>query len=169
MQEQLDEVTGFTTRSSPNLKTPKPAAVSIKDDRGRTLPGGRYLLPMGAHIVVAEGDMVHQGDVIARFPGTTKTKDITGGLPRVAELFEARKPKEYAIISEITGAVSFGKDTKGKRKVIITPEVGEPKEYSIPRANTSASRKGRRSGPANRSWTAPPTRTTSSRSWAWKT
>jgi DNA-directed RNA polymerase subunit beta' len=108
--------------------------VSIKDDRGRTLPGGRYLLPMGAHIVVAEGDMVHQGDVIAKIPReTTKTKDITGGLPRVAELFEARKPKEYAIISEITGSVSFGKDTKGKRKVIITPEVGDPKEYSIPK------------------------------------
>ncbi len=89
---------------------------------------------MGAHIVVAEGDMVHPGDVIAKIPReTTKTKDITGGLPRVAELFEARKPKEYAVISEITGAVSFGKDTKGKRKVIITPEVGEPKEYPIPK------------------------------------
>jgi DNA-directed RNA polymerase subunit beta' len=89
---------------------------------------------MGAHLVVAEGDMVHQGDVIAKIPReTTKTKDITGGLPRVAELFEARKPKEYAIISEITGTVSFGKDTKGKRKVVITPEVGDSKEYSIPK------------------------------------
>jgi DNA-directed RNA polymerase subunit beta' len=135
MQEQLDEVTGFTTKVIAESKDPEARPrVSIKDDRGRTLPGGRYLLPMGAHIVVAEGDMVHQGDVIAKIPReTTKTKDITGGLPRVAELFEARKPKEYAIISEITGTVSFGKDTKGKRKVVITPEVGDPKEYSIPK------------------------------------
>ena len=74
------------------------------------------------------------GDVIAKIPReTTKTKDITGGLPRVAELFEARKPKEFAIISEIDGTVSFGKDTKGKRKVIVTPEVGEPREYLIPK------------------------------------
>jgi DNA-directed RNA polymerase subunit beta' len=135
MQEQLDEVTGFTTKVIAESKDPEARPrVSIKDDRGRTLPGGRYLLPMGAHIVITEGDMVHQGDVIAKIPReTTKTKDITGGLPRVAELFEARKPKEYAIISEITGAVSFGKDTKGKRKVVITPEVGDPKEYSIPK------------------------------------
>jgi DNA-directed RNA polymerase subunit beta' len=78
--------------------------------------------------------MVQAGDVLVKIPReTTKTKDITGGLPRVAELFEARKPKEFAIISEINGTVSFGKDVKGKRKVIITPEVGEPREYSFPR------------------------------------
>ena len=70
--------------------------------------------------------------MIAKIPReTTKTKDITGGLPRVAELFEARKPKEFAVISEIDGQVSFGKDTKGKRKVVVTPEVGEPREYLI--------------------------------------
>ena len=64
---------------------------------------------------------------IAKIPReTTKTKDITGGLPRVAELFEARKPKEFAVISEIEGIISFGKDTKGKRKVIISPEIGDP-------------------------------------------
>ncbi len=139
MQEQLDEVTGFSTKVISESKDPESRPrVSIKDERGRTLklPGteavARYLLPVGAHIVVAEGDMVHQGDVIAKIPReTTKTKDITGGLPRVAELFEARKPKEFALISEITGVVSFGKDTKGKRKVVITPEVGDPKEYSI--------------------------------------
>jgi DNA-directed RNA polymerase subunit beta' len=141
MQEQLDEVTGFSTKVIIESKDPEARPrVSIKDERGRTLkiPGtesmARYLLPMGAHIVVTEGDMVHQGDVIAKIPReTTKTKDITGGLPRVAELFEARKPKEFAVISEITGAVSFGKDSKGKRKVVITPEVGDPKEYSIPK------------------------------------
>ena len=74
------------------------------------------------------------GDVIAKIPReTTKTKDITGGLPRVAELFEARKPKEFAVVTEIDGVVSFGKDTKGKRKVVVTPEVGEPREYLIPK------------------------------------
>src|SRR5207244_808775 len=81
-----------------------------------------------------EGQPVSAGDVIAKMPReTTKTKDITGGLPRVAELFEARKPKEFAVISEIDGIVSFGKDTKGKRKVIVTPEVGEAREYLIPK------------------------------------
>ena len=82
------------------------------------------MLPEGANLVVADGDEIDAGDVIAKMPReTTKTKDITGGLPRVAELFEARKPKEYAVISEIDGVVSFGKDTKGKRKVVITPEI----------------------------------------------
>ena len=152
MQEQLDEVTGFSTKVVSEAKDPEARPrVSIKDERGRTLklPGSeamaRYLLPVGAHIVVTEGDMVHQGDVIAKIPReTTKTKDITGGLPRVAELFEARKPKEFAVISEITGAVSFGKDTKGKRKVVITPEVGEPKEYSIPKGKHISVHEGER-------------------------
>ena len=96
------------------------------------------MLPEGANIVVNDGDEIDAGDVIAKMPReTTKTKDITGGLPRVAELFEARKPKEHAVISEIDGVVAFGKDTKGKRKVVITPEVdGElrpdlAKEYLI--------------------------------------
>ena len=83
---------------------------------------------------MSEGDYVKAGDVIAKIPReTTKTKDITGGLPRVAELFEARKPKEYAIISEIDGIVHFDKEVKGKRKIIVKPEVGEPKEYLIPK------------------------------------
>jgi DNA-directed RNA polymerase subunit beta' len=102
------------------------------------LPGsssqGRYLLPVGANIFVSEGDMAEAGDVIVKISReTTKTKDITGGLPRVAELFEARKPKEYALISDIDGMVEFGKDLKGKRKVVIRPDVGEAKEYMIPR------------------------------------
>jgi DNA-directed RNA polymerase subunit beta' len=89
-------------------------------------------MPVGANILVADGDIVGCGDVIAKIPReTTKTKDITGGLPRIAELFEARKPKDAAVITEIDGTVSFGKDIKGKRRVIITPEVGEPKEYLI--------------------------------------
>ena len=78
----------------------------------------RYLMPVGAHLNVVEGQEVSAGDVIAKIPReTTKTKDITGGLPRVAELFEARKPKEFAVVTEIDGVISFGKDTKGKRKV----------------------------------------------------
>jgi DNA-directed RNA polymerase subunit beta' len=89
---------------------------------------------VGANIFISEGDMVEAGDVIVKIPReTTKTKDITGGLPRVAELFEARKPKEYALISDIDGMVEFGKDLKGKRKVVIRPDVGEPKEYMISR------------------------------------
>ena len=80
------------------------------------------------------GQEVEAGEIIAKIPReTTKTKDITGGLPRVAELFEARKPKDHAVVSEIDGQVTFGKDTKGKRKVIITPDIGEPMEYLIPK------------------------------------
>ena len=83
--------------------------------------------------------------MIAKIPReTTKTKDITGGLPRVAELFEARKPKETAVISEIDGLVSFGKDTKGKRKVVITPETGDMKEYLIPKGKHISVREGDR-------------------------
>jgi DNA-directed RNA polymerase subunit beta' len=92
------------------------------------------MLPVGANIAVEEGVTIHAGAILAKIPReTTKTKDITGGLPRVAELFEARKPKEVAVISEIDGVVSFGKDSKGKRKIIVTPEIGEPKEYLIPK------------------------------------
>ena len=84
--------------------------------------------------IIKTEERVIEGDLIAKIPReTTKTKDITGGLPRVAELFEARKPKEVALISEIDGVVSFGKDVKGKRRVIVTPEVGEPREYLIPK------------------------------------
>ena len=129
--EQLDEVTGLARKvviaSKDADARPR---VSIKDDKGQTrnLPNSeahaRYMLPEGANIVVNDGDEVDAGEIIAKMPRETmKTKDITGGLPRVAELFEARKPKEHAVISEIDGVVSFGKDTKGKRKVIITPEV----------------------------------------------
>jgi len=92
------------------------------------------MLPVGANIVPLNKAKVDAGDIIAKIPReTTKTKDITGGLPRVAELFEARKPKEIAQISEIDGIVSFGKETKGKRKLIITPEIGDPSEYLIPK------------------------------------
>jgi DNA-directed RNA polymerase subunit beta' len=150
MQEQLDEVTGLSRKVIVESKqTDLRPRVSIKDEKGQTkkLPNSpneaRYFLPIGANIVTGEGQEVIAGDVIAKIPReTTKTKDITGGLPRVAELFEARKPKEVAIIAEVDGTVSFGKDTKGKRKVIVTPEVGEPKEYLVAKGKHLAVREG---------------------------
>jgi len=131
MNEQLDEVTGLSRKSIIESRDADARPrISIKDDKGNTknLPNSeshaRYFLPVGANITVNEGDQIDAGEVIARMPReTTKTKDITGGLPRVAELFEARKPKEHAVIAEIEGVVSFGKDTKGKRKVVVTPEI----------------------------------------------
>jgi DNA-directed RNA polymerase subunit beta' len=131
MNEQLDEVTGLSRKSIIESRDAESQPrLTIEDDKGnpKSLPGNeqpaRYNLPVGANIVVNDGDQVDAGEVIARIPReTAKTKDITGGLPRVAELFEARKPKEHAVISEIEGVVSFGKDTKGKRKVIVTPDI----------------------------------------------
>ncbi len=149
MQEKVDERTGLSTRVIIEFRDPNMRPrVSIKDDSGKTakLSNGldaRYLLPVGSNINVSAGQRVEAGDVLAKIPReTTKTKDITGGLPRVAELFEARKPKEFAVISEIEGTVSFGKDTKGKRKVLITPEVGEAREYLIPRGKHISVREG---------------------------
>jgi len=143
MVEQFDEVTGLSRKVIVEPKDPNSRPrVSIKDPDNTPVTlkipaserDARYLLPIGAIIEVKEGDHVHAGDVIAKIPrATTKTKDITGGLPRVAELFEARKPKEGAEISEIDGYVRFGEDIKGKRRVIITPDVGEPREYQIPK------------------------------------
>jgi DNA-directed RNA polymerase subunit beta' len=140
MQEKLDPVTGKSSKVVVEYREAdvRPR-ISIKDEKGRTARVGdgghaRYYMPLGAIIMVNEGDQVYPGEVLARIPReTTKTKDITGGLPRVAELFEVRKPKEHAVISEIDGVVSFGKDTKGKRKVVVTPEVGEFREYLIPK------------------------------------
>jgi DNA-directed RNA polymerase subunit beta' len=95
----------------------------------------RYHMPSRAHLMVDEGDQVSPGAVLAKIPReTTKTKDITGGLPRVVELFEARKPRETAVISEIDGVVRHGGIVKGQRKIIVVPEDGgEQREYSLPR------------------------------------
>jgi DNA-directed RNA polymerase subunit beta' len=139
MQEKVDPVTGKASKVIVEFReTDVRPRVSIKDKSGKTAKVGksaaRYFMPVGAIVMISEGDEVSAGDVLAKIPReTTKTKDITGGLPRVAELFEVRKPKEQAVISEISGMVSFGKDTKGKRKVVITPEVGDTKEYLIPK------------------------------------
>jgi len=100
-------------------------------------------LPVGAVIMIRDGEQVRAGDVLARKPReSSKTKDIVGGLPRVAELFEVRKPKELAVVSEIDGIVSFGAETKGKRKVLVTPEAGDPKEYLIPRGKHITAQEG---------------------------
>lgn len=142
MQERRDNVTGKISRVIiESREIDARPRVSVKDESGRTasLPGtargkARYHLPIGAIIVVDEGQEIDAGTVLAKIPReTTKTKDITGGLPRVAELFEVRKPKENAILSEIDGTVSFGKYTKGRRKVTITPEMGDAVDYFIPK------------------------------------
>jgi len=152
MQEQVDEVTGLSRKVIVEFKgTDVRPRISIKDKKGKTakVPEtntvARHLLSVGANIVVSEGDIVSAGDILAKIPReTTKTKDITGGLPRVAELFEARKPREFAVISEIDGIVSYGKDAKGKRKVVISPEVGEEKEYLIPKGKHVSVQEGDR-------------------------
>ncbi len=142
MKEEFDEVTGLSRKViiEQSGATLRPR-VSIKDDSGKTAkvsgsgtPVARYLLPVGAHIFVEKGATVHPGDVLAKIPRETpKTKDITGGLPRVAELFEARKPKEQAVISEIDGEVSYGGFVKGMRKVLVDNKMGDVKEYFIPK------------------------------------
>jgi DNA-directed RNA polymerase subunit beta' len=164
MQESLDEVTGLSRKTINESKdADSRPRITLKDADGNTvkLPDtneARYFLPVGANILVNDGDKIEAGDVIAKISReTTKTKDITGGLPRVAELFEARKPKDHAVICEIDGVVHFGKDTKGKRKVLIVPEVGDPAEYLIPKGKHLSVREGDRvragealmDGPAN--------------------
>jgi DNA-directed RNA polymerase subunit beta' len=129
MQEQVDAVTG---RSSHVIISPRAGQfnprISLKDDKGKTLKlpktgsPARYSLSVGTNISVMEGDKIEPGTIIGKIPReTTKTKDITGGLPRVAELFEVRKPKEHAVITEIDGQISYGKDLKGKKRVVVTP------------------------------------------------
>jgi len=143
MQEKVDAVTGKASKviihsSGSAQLTPR---VSVKNERGKTLklPNSevyaRYSLPVGSIISVNEGDEIKPGAVVGKIPReSSKTKDITGGLPRVAELFEVRKPKEPSIITEIDGRVSFGKELKGKRRVVVTPEHGEPQEYLVPKS-----------------------------------
>jgi len=141
MQERVDPVTGKSSHViMPSRSGQHNPRITLKDEAGKTakLPKtgspARYSLPVGALISVAEDTVIEPGTVLGKIPReTTKTKDITGGLPRIAELFEVRKPKEYAVITEIDGQVSLGKDLKGKKRVVITPEVGEAKEYLIPK------------------------------------
>ncbi len=150
MTEQVDSVTGFATKViSESKSADQKPTVLLMDESGqpvrlpnRDLPA-RYVIPVGAHLMVTDSQEIHSGELIAKIHReSSKTRDITGGLPRVAELFEARKPKEAAIISEIDGYVSFGKDVKGKQRLIVTPDIGEQREYLIPKGKHVAVREG---------------------------
>jgi DNA-directed RNA polymerase subunit beta' len=135
IEEQVDEVTGLSqlvVTLPPGDEKHQPT-ILIRDSAGRTRK--KYLMPSRAHLMVQDGDEVQPGDVLAKIPReTTKTKDITGGLPRVVELFETRKPRDPAVISEIDGVVRYGEISKGQRKIYVESEDGKTtKEYSIAR------------------------------------
>ncbi len=136
MQEQVDEVTGMSQLvviDSPDEKRQPMIIVRPEAGQGRG-EAKKYLMPTHAHLMVRDGEEAHAGDVLAKIPReTTKTKDITGGLPRVVELFEARKPRETAVIAEINGVVKYGEVTKGQRKIYVVGDDGEQREYSLPR------------------------------------
>src|SRR6202012_4769378 len=134
IEEQVDEVTAL----SPDVVTLPPGdekhqpAILVRDFFGTVRR--KDLMPSRAHLMVKDGDEVSAGDVLAKIPReTTKTKDITGGLPRVVELFEARKPRETAVISEIDGSVRYGEISKGVRKLYILGDDGEQRESALPR------------------------------------
>ncbi len=155
VREQTDEVKGTTNRviidwrAAARSADLKPAIV-VKDSKGKHIKvarGGdaRYLLPVDAVLSVEPGTDVKAGDVLARIPlASAKQSDITGGLPRVAELFEARRPKDHAIIAEVSGTIEFGKDYKNKQRITIAPdeEGAEPVEYLIPRGKNLAVQHG---------------------------
>ena len=146
VDKQVDDVTGLTSMI---VRDPKQRGTASKDMRpmvklvdgngddlllvGTDIPA-QYFLPGGAIVTVTDGGEVGIGDVLARIPQeSSKTRDITGGLPRVADLFEARKPKDPALMAEISGTISFGKETKGKQRLIITPQEGDTHEELIPK------------------------------------
>jgi DNA-directed RNA polymerase subunit beta' len=134
MQERVDEITGMSqwvVTDSPDEK--KMPTLVVRPGASRS-DEKRYLMPTDAHLMVREGDEVHAGDVLAKIPHkTTKTKDITGGLPRVVELFEARKPRETAVLTEVNGVVKYGEFMKGYRKIYVVAEDGTQREYQVPR------------------------------------
>jgi len=139
VKEEVDEITGLSHKVIIDYPASMRPRISIKDEHGRTtkIPDtnnlARYLLPSGAHILVERNDPVYPGDILAKIPReTTKTKDITGGLPRVAELFEARRPREQAIVAEIGGMVEFRGAQKGMR-VVVVKGGDETREYLIPK------------------------------------
>ena len=149
MNRQTDELTGLTNisildpKDRPSAAKDLRPAVRLMDAKGEqvNLPGtdvpANYYLPSNAILNLEDNSAIGVGDIIARIPQEgSKTRDITGGLPRVADLFEARKPKEPAILAEATGTVSFGKETKGKRRLVITPTDSDPVETLIPKWRT---------------------------------
>ena len=131
LNEEVDEVTGLSrlvVSDAPDEK--RQPTILINGAKGKK----RYLMPSRAHLMVLDGDVVGPGDILAKIPReSTRTKDITGGLPRVVKLFEARKPRETAIISEIDGIIRFGEVAKGQRKIYVTADNGDEREYSVPR------------------------------------
>jgi len=146
VDKQVDEVTGLTSlivrdpkQRSSAAKDMRPMVKLVDDEGGDVFIVGtdipaQYFLPGGAIVRVTDGADVNIGDVLARIPQeSSKTRDITGGLPRVADLFEARKPKDPALMAEISGTISFGKETKGKQRLIITPKEGDAHEELIPK------------------------------------
>lgn len=155
VRDVMDETTGISNRvvidwrSQPKGTDLRPR-ITLRDDKGEVvlLPNGleaRYMLSVDAILAVNDGDQLHAGDVIARIPReAAKTRDITGGLPRVAELFEARKPKDHGIIVEGSGRVEFGKDYKNKQRIIVRPDAEdeEAKEYLIPKGKHISVREG---------------------------
>jgi DNA-directed RNA polymerase subunit beta' len=155
LREVMDESTGISSkvvidwRQQARGQDLKPR-IALRDKKGEliTLPNGleaRYFLPVDAILSINDGQEIHAGDVIARIPReSSKTRDITGGLPRVAELFEARMPKDHAIISDIGGRIEFGRDYKTKRRIIVRPEEAdsEPTEYMIPKGKHIAVNEG---------------------------
>jgi DNA-directed RNA polymerase subunit beta' len=155
ISEKVDEATGISSkvvvdwRSQPKGGLLKPR-IALMDSKDKiiTLPNGmpaNYYMSVDAILSVENGQTVKAGDIIARIPReSSKTRDITGGLPRVAELFEARRPKDFAIISEIDGQVEFGKDYKSKRRIIVKPvdKKEEPREYLIPKGRHLAVHEG---------------------------
>jgi DNA-directed RNA polymerase subunit beta' len=146
MREETDEATGISywvvvDHRGSKKETELRPRITLRDKKGEVilLPNGmeaRYFLPPDAILSVEDGSEVHAGDVLARIPmASARTRDITGGLPRVAELFEARRPKDHAIIAEGDGYVEFGRDYKTKRRIIVRPEEegAEPTEYLVPK------------------------------------
>jgi len=146
VQKETDDITGLSSivvidpKQRPTAGKDMRPLMTLVDEKGNDLniagteQAARYFLPSGAIINIEDGNDVSVGDVIARIPQeSSKTRDITGGLPRVADLFEARKPKEPAIMAEASGVVSFGKETKGKQRLVITKDSGESIETLIPK------------------------------------
>ena len=145
VKENMDETTGISSKividwqSGPSSNANLKPSITLKDENGNpvTYDSGkevRYYLSVDAVLNVDNGDEIKVGDIIARIPReSTKTKDITGGLPRVAELFEARRPKDPAVISDIDGMVEYGKDYKAKQRITVIPTEGNPVEYLIPK------------------------------------
>jgi DNA-directed RNA polymerase subunit beta' len=134
VREETDKVTGLTQMVIVEATTTEKRTPTITVKAGKS-EERKYLLPTGAHVMVQNGTEVHPGDILAKIPrATTKTKDITGGLPRVVELFEARHPREKAVITEVDGTIHHGPVVKGMRRVIVETEEGTRHEYSVPRS-----------------------------------